>query len=176
MNVVIRKLDMDDLVPLHAIAKKTFFDTFQQQNSPENMQVYLDSELTLDKIKQEVDTQGSYFYGIEENNALVAYLKINTNEAQGKQSLDNSIEIQRIYIVESHIGKGLGKALFNFAVKQAKLFEARWLWLGVWEYNQHAITFYKKQGLTIYDQYPFYFGQDKQTDLLMRVELDSMQA
>ena len=44
----------------------------------------------------------------------------------------------------------------------------QWIWLGVWEHNHRAITFYEKMGFTIFDRHIFLLGQDVQYDWWMK--------
>jgi len=55
----------------------------------------------------------------------------------------------------------------QLALKTGKSF----LWLGVWEKNIRAISFYKEHGFVKFGKHPYYIGKDKQMDWLMRYEL-----
>ena len=46
-----------------------------------------------------------------------------------------------------------------------------YLWLGVWEKNDKAISFYKKNGFYEFGKHTFIIGEDKQTDFVMRKDL-----
>jgi len=45
------------------------------------------------------------------------------------------------------------------------------VWLGVWDQNPRAISFYKKNGFIEFDKHVFRLGNDEQTDLMMRLEI-----
>jgi ribosomal protein S18 acetylase RimI-like enzyme len=42
------------------------------------------------------------------------------------------------------------------------------VWLGVWEKNLRAISFYEKNGFIAFDQHIFQLGDDRQTDIMMK--------
>jgi len=42
------------------------------------------------------------------------------------------------------------------------------IWLGVWERNQRAISFYQKFGFEKFGEHDFVLGNDVQTDWLMK--------
>jgi ribosomal protein S18 acetylase RimI-like enzyme len=46
------------------------------------------------------------------------------------------------------------------------------VWLGVWEENKKAIQFYTKNGFVAFDQHIFKLGDDEQTDIMMRLEIN----
>jgi ribosomal protein S18 acetylase RimI-like enzyme len=60
----------------------------------------------------------------------------------------------------------------NFAFDQSKSRGFNSLWLGVWEHNTKAISFYKSLGFIPYGEHDFHLGSDRQRDILMRLELN----
>ena len=81
----------------------------------------------------------------------------------------NSLEIERIYVLESFQGKKIGQILFNKAVEITKNLNLHTIWLGVWEKNISAINFYLKNGFEKFDQHIFRLGDDEQIDYMMRL-------
>jgi ribosomal protein S18 acetylase RimI-like enzyme len=57
-------------------------------------------------------------------------------------------------------------------LETAKQFNKSYVWLGVWEENERALNFYKKNGFVEFDKHIFILGEDKQTDLMMKKILD----
>ncbi|MFN5985877.1 MAG: GNAT family N-acetyltransferase, partial [Chitinophagaceae bacterium] len=74
-----------------------------------------------------------------------------------------------IYVIQEYQGKKAGQQLYEKAIQVAKEKKAKYLWLGVWEENHKAIQFYKKNGFEVFDQHVFVLGDEKQTDLMMRL-------
>jgi ribosomal protein S18 acetylase RimI-like enzyme len=50
------------------------------------------------------------------------------------------------------------------------------VWLGVWEHNTAAIKFYQRHGFTKFGEHPYYVGNDKQMDWLMRIDLGNLKS
>ena len=71
----IRKLDITDLENLQKISITTFRETFEEVNSEEDMQKYLDENLSLERLKSELENLDSEFYFIENENKNLGYLK-----------------------------------------------------------------------------------------------------
>lgn len=165
----IRKLSLDDLASLQTLASKTFLDTFGEFNTPEDMQFYLENSLSLAQLKSELENPNSHFFGIHQDERLVAYLKLNNAEAQTENKLENALEIERIYVDSEFLGQRLGKRLFEFSMSDAKERGKEWLWLGVWDQNYHAIEFYKRQGFTKFGEHDFLLGKDEQVDYLYKL-------
>ncbi len=171
MKTTFRKVEMEDLETLQAISIETFRHTFEKDNSEENMQSYLEKACTKEQLEKELKTPGSGFFYLHVNDELAGYLKVNEGEAQTEHIDDNGLEIERIYIRTGYKRQGLGTLLLNKAVDIAKRNVRSSVWLGVWEHNQPALTFYKKMGFEQVGAHSFFMGDDEQTDFIMRKKL-----
>ncbi|WP_414842091.1 GNAT family N-acetyltransferase [Enterococcus saccharolyticus] len=167
MSLRLEKCTVNDLKTLQEISFETFNDTFAKQNSPENMNAYLDNAYTDEKLTTELQTPHSTFFFLYKDDELAGYLKVNTDEAQTEAIAVNALEIERIYIRSTHKRQGLGRYLIdqacNLAVKKGK----ETIWLGVWEHNQPARAFYQTMGFVRQGQHSFFMGDDEQTDFIM---------
>ncbi|WP_229213788.1 GNAT family N-acetyltransferase [Dyadobacter psychrotolerans] len=65
-------------------------------------------------------------------------------------------------------GKKVGQLLYEKSVEFARLQKNDYAWLGVWEENPKAIRFYEKNGFVAFSKHIFLFGQDEQTDIMMK--------
>lgn len=164
----IKECSLEDIERIKLISEKTFYETFCNENSKEDMENYLKENFSYEQIESEVKREGSIFYIVEQNKEIVAYMKINFEKAQTEKGHFNTLEIQRIYILEEYKGKGIGKSLIKIAKSIAEKNKLNYIWLGVWENNFNAIKFYEKQGFEKFDTHIFKLGDDEQTDNLMK--------
>lgn len=172
-NIEIKKVTPDNIEQLQAISKKTFIDTFSATNTEENMTKYLNQNLSLEKLSDELNDPNSEFYFAISNDNIIGYLKVNSAQSQTELKDNNAIEIERIYVLHEFHGKEVGKLLYNKAIQIAKSANAKYIWLGVWEKNPRAISFYKKNGFIEFDKHIFNLGDDKQTDIIMKLEIET---
>mgnify|MGYP002050887025 FL=1 len=171
LNIHIQPIQNTDLPTLHALSVQTFKETFEGQNTKENLEAYLKEQLSLAQIKREVSDTNTAFYFAYCKEELVGYLKLNFKEAQKEAVLNGkAFEIQRIYILQEYQGKGLGTQLFNKALQLGKAKGHQLMWLGVWEFNFKALEFYQKKGLKAFGSHVFQLGNDSQTDILMQLK------
>ncbi|WP_440870232.1 GNAT family N-acetyltransferase [Staphylococcus shinii] len=168
---MIRICKVSDTEYLKQIGKKTFGETFRSQNKKENIEAYLKTAFTSERMVEELKNPNSYFYFIYFKNELAGYLKLNLSNAQTEEIEGNNIEIERIYILRKFQKNGLGKELYKQALKLAKDLECENIWLGVWEKNENAIQFYKKLGFYKIGEHVFFMGDEKQIDFIMLKEL-----
>lgn len=169
--VTIHPLNLKNLQELIDISKKTFTETFAKDNSDEDLQKYLNDSLSLEKITSELNNKNSFFYFAKISNQIIGYLKLNTADAQTENKIPQAVEIERIYVLKEFHGKAIGQTLLNFAIEFAKKQQLDILWLGVWEHNERAISFYKKNNFIAFDKHIFKLGGDLQTDILMKLKL-----
>ncbi|QBP41270.1 GNAT family N-acetyltransferase [Paenisporosarcina antarctica] len=167
MTMTIKKCTLEDSSELQEISVETFNETFKDKNSPEQINAYLDKAFDLNQLKKELSNSSSQFFFVYFNNEVAGYLKINTYYAQSEVMGDESLEIERIYIIKKFQKQGLGKSLLNKAMEIAMEYKKKKVWLGVWEENENAIAFYKKKGFVQTDAHSFYMGDEEQVDLIM---------
>lgn len=167
----IKKIGLDQLVPLQEIGRKTFYDTFFESDSEESMKAYLATSFSTQKLTAELENPNSEFYFATQNEVVIGYLKINFGSAQTELQDGNSLEIERIYVLQDYHGKKVGQLLFEKAIAIAKDNSCSYVWLGVWEENHRALQFYSKNGFVAFDKHIFVFGDEAQTDIMMKLVL-----
>lgn len=169
--VEISLIQSNEIHELQKFSKETFIEAFSNQNSEENMRKYLDENLSIQRLSDELTNSESLFYFARMHEEIIGYLKINFGVAQTDFKEDNSIEIERVYVSEEFQGKNVGQNLLNKAIEICSEKSAHSLWLGVWEKNYKAIRFYHKNGFVEFGKHPFILGDDIQTDILMKRHL-----
>ncbi len=166
------KIGLSEIEQLREISIETFVETFKETNTQNNLQQFLNEAYSQDQLKSELENPNSEFYFAKFGNEIMGYLKINHGDAQKESIGHNALELERIYILNKFQGKKIGQILLDYTIEIAKKKNLDWVWLGVWEHNQRAINFYLKNGFVQFDQHIFTVGDDDQTDILMKLEVD----
>lgn len=170
-TIEIKKATLNDLDYLQKNGRQTFQETFSECNSQENMINYLEQGFSNEKLTAELNDNNSEFYFATLNNEVIGYLKINFGSSQTELRDSKALEIERIYVSKEFHGKSIGQLLYDKAIQIAKLKNADYVWLGVWEENPRAIRFYEKNGFVEFDKHIFKLGNDEQTDIMMKLKL-----
>ncbi len=170
-NPTIQRATETDLIDLQSISILTFCQAFEQFNTAEDMQLYLENCLSMEQLNKEMATDASSFFLAKIDNETMGYLKLNCGISDQNDLDGQGLEIERIYIVEEYHGTGIGQELYAFAIERAIEICATHLWLGVWEHNTRAIRFYEKLEFEPFGTQQFILGKDIQTDILMRLSL-----
>lgn len=171
-NIITKKIALDDLEKLQKIGRQTFEETFSESNSKENMRNYLEEGFSKEKLTAELNNKDSEFYFAILKDEVIGYLKVNFGESQTELKDSKALEIERIYVSKEFHGKSVGQILYDKAIEIAKQKGSEYVWLGVWEENPRAISFYKKNGFVEFDKHIFRLGDDEQTDIMMKMKLE----
>ena len=172
MDLNFKRIKNDKLELLRDISIKTFIETFESQNKKENIKQYLNTKMSLNNLKDELNNIDSYFYFIILKNKIIGYTKLNFESAQTEKIfIGKAFEVERIYLLSKYARKGYGRKAFEniFQIGKKKGYEK--IWLGVWEFNKNAIEFYKHLGFKIFSKHSFLLGNDNQTDLLLKINI-----
>ena len=172
-RIDVRRVSLNDIDKLQAIGRQTFFETFSAENTAEDMQKYLDEGFSEEKLAAELSNTSSEFYFALLDDSVIGYLKLNYGPSQTEMKDNNALEIERIYVLKEFHGKKVGQLLYEKAMQVAQQTNASYVWLGVWEKNPRAISFYKKNGFVEFDKHIFKLGNDEQTDIMMKRQLRS---
>lgn len=160
-----------DIDTLRALSIKTYYETFISLSAPEDMDAYLAAAYDRSKLLGELNDTNSLFFFLYADGTLAGYLKLNEAPSQSDINDPASLEIERIYVVSGFQGAGLGRYLMEQALRIAVERGKSYAWLGLWEKNEKALRFYRKNGFRPVGTHSFFMGDDEQTDYIMRREL-----
>lgn len=165
---MIEKCTANDLDTLISICRQTFSETFGRQNSQQDMDEFLDKTYNKSTLGSQLSDPKKAFYFAKDDQKVLGYLQLNLPEAQTEPDFPDSLEIQRIYIINEAKGRRLGSDFMDLAFQRAKELGLSYIWLGVWEYNFPVQKFYLDKGFHFFSSHEFILGQDRQKDLLMK--------
>ena len=171
MNLSLRLCTQGDFDTLRKLSIKTYYETFAHLNTKEDMDAYLEDAFNVERFSKELSDPNSVFYFLYCDGQIAGYLKLNEAPSQTDINDPVCLEIERIYVTGEFQGKGLGQYLMDQAIAMATGRKKKYAWLGVWEKNEKAIHFYKKNGFYKIGTHTFVMGEDVQTDYVMRKDL-----
>ena len=143
---MIRRGNINDVVLLQHIGRKTFDDAFGNTCTKEDMRGVLDLFFNSAQVALELQDESDNFFFFEQDGITKGYLRINAKHACPLESFQNrkSIELVRLYILKEFHGLGVANELMNFALDFARNNGFDLMYLSVWEYNFRARGFYEK--------------------------------
>jgi ribosomal protein S18 acetylase RimI-like enzyme len=164
----IQKVSPADAALITEISRSTFYDTYIDYNTAEDMQQFLDTYFYEENIRNELARAGNDCFVVYENDEPAGYVNLRESEAPKELAGFDVLEIARIYVVKNKIGSGVGKLLMEKSIEVAKQKNKQAIWLCVWQQNPRAIKFYERWGFEIFTNAKFILGKDIQDDWLMK--------
>jgi len=171
---MIRRGNLDDVVLLQTIGRKTFDDTFGNTCTKEDMRGVLELYFNSAQVEMELLDDTDNFFFFEDEGVVKGYMRINAKHACPLESVSNQkcVELVRLYVLQEFHGTGVANELMNFAIDFARNNGFDTMYLSVWEYNFRARGFYEKHGFVnsgVENDFPL--GTTPQTDYWFVKEL-----
>ena len=127
----IERSTLEDIEILRKVGKETFFETFYDSNTEENMDDYLRTSFSYENVKGELENRDSIFFIARYKDQVAGYMKVNFERAQTEVDYKNSLEVQRIYILKKYQRMGLGKIFIDRSIEIAKEKDLDYIWLEI---------------------------------------------
>lgn len=156
---------------LQSLMRATFTDTFGHLYPPADLTAYLDSAYAPAQLASELSDPRNYWQLVlDETDAPVAYLEcVPAHLPHPELRPDKDGEIERIYVLESQQGRGLGRKLMTLALDHlADRYGSAPQWLGVWSENLRAQDLYRGFGFEKAGEYTFPVGETQDHEFIFR--------
>ncbi|HTK31457.1 MAG TPA: GNAT family N-acetyltransferase [Candidatus Saccharimonadaceae bacterium] len=166
-TVDVRHATPADVPELAALGVRTFAAAFAGRVGDDALAQYLASAFSEAQIASELAAPGSVFLIARDGDTPVGYARVLADEPHASVPSRKAIRIVRIYVEHDRLGTGLGAALMNAVVSEARHMGGDALWLRVWEKNHRAIRFYERAGFRTCATLEFEMMGSPKTDLVM---------
>lgn len=165
--ITLREATLEDIDLIREIAGKTWFVTYRDMLSPQQMDYMFDMMYSIKSIKRQMTELNHFFFIAILKGDPLGYVSV---EQQG----DALFHLHKLYIMPEGQGKGIGKILikkaFDFAKENSKGKECA-LELNMNRDNK-ALFFYEKMGMRIIDKGDFHIGNGYyMNDYILRIDL-----
>lgn len=163
----IRTADQTDASRLAELAERTFRDTFEAMNTPEDMALHCAAHYGEAVQSRELADPGTAILVSEHEGRLIGFAQLRWDPPPACVRAERPAELQRLYVRRDWHGEKVAQGLMAAALDLAAAGGADQIWLGVWENNPRAIAFYRKWGFLEVGEHTFPLGTDLQRDLVM---------
>lgn len=163
----IRKAKPGDAERLAKVAERTFREAFGALTADKEMAVHCRASYGEAVQAGEISNPNMITLLAEEEGWLVGFAQLRWGDAPDCISGSSPGEIQRLYVLNEWHGKGVAQDLMNACLEQIETHGSKVVWLGVWEQNPRAISFYRKFGFMEVGDQVFFLGSEAQKDVIM---------
>jgi diamine N-acetyltransferase len=167
MDLTIRRGVPADAMLLADLAASTFGETFADENRPEDMALHVSRAFGVSQQQAELANPKMTTLLAEVDGQPAGYAQLRTSAMPDCVRGIRPLELWRFYVAAPWHGRGVARALMQGVEEEARGRKAQTLWLGVWERNERAKSFYRKCGFRDVGSQVFVLGTDAQTDRIM---------
>ncbi len=165
-EIAISEVTENELQELAVLCAETFYNTYYQQNTVEDMELYISLNFTVAHIQMEFHNPLVTIFVARYGKKLVGYIKLlQVNTSYVSEGM--GLEIARFYVDEQYQKFKIGRNLMNKVNEVLFNKKLNYLWLGVWQKNISAIAIYQHMGFQIIGNKTFILGADVQHDFIM---------
>lgn len=157
---------------LAAMAKRCFTDAFGSLYRASDLAAFLDSAFGVGGLPSHIDDPDFAVRLATDDAAIVGFAKVGPNALPFPDAeTANAVELYQLYVLGSHHGDGVGPALMDWAIAEARARGADTLALTVYVDNHRAQAFYRRYGFVDVGRFDFPVGEHVDEDRLMVLAL-----
>ena len=152
----LKKATPKDIIDLKKICIEAYSLNFYDHWNTGGFEWYLDKEFSTEKLLLDLTDIITDYYFIQHKSQTVGFIKIR-NKSYSDLQIENTIELQKIYVLPEYKGFGIGKLALKEIIQIAQEQGKKHIVLDVIDTNKNAIAFYEKLG--------FYFHSKTTLDI-----------
>lgn len=146
---MLEKVSINDILELQKICLDSYSQIFANHWTENGLELYLEREFGTRRLKLELTDDNYEYHFIKKNGKNVGFIKINYKSSDELSELDNC-ELEKIYILPSYSGMGIGKTAMTAIINQVQQKTKKVFFLCVIDTNKNAIAFYENLGFEFY--------------------------
>lgn len=142
--MLILEAGIDDIWIIQSLAERIWEKTYKTIITADQISYMMEMMYSTSSLEKQINEDGQYYLLAKDGDEYVGYLSYEMNYDE-----EPFIKIQKIYVLSSAQGKGIGTLLIDEVLTTAKENKADRIKLNVNRDNNRAINFYKRNGFNI---------------------------
>lgn len=174
MSVILRPADSADAPALARLGHESFVAAFGHLYSPENLAAFLKQVHSPEVVAGEIadPTLTHRLATDERDGGLIGYCKLRQPcHYEEFTRAANPIELGQLYSDPARTGEGIGAALMDWALDEARARGCDAILLSVWSENFGAQRFYQRYGFRHVADIDFWVGTHRDDEFLYELRL-----
>lgn len=171
-ELILRAATVADIPALSQLGSDSFVVKFGDMYKPEDLAAFLDEMHSPAALAGEMADPERRYRLAEIDGALVGYCKLAIPSSLTEyHDAARPIEIKQLYTAPGLTGKGIGAALMDWAIAEARAYGADAIQLSVWSGNTDAQRFYARYGFAKAADIEFWVGEQCDEEFLFALRL-----
>lgn len=171
-NLVLRDAFPGDAADLARLGRDSFVAKFGHLYRPRDLAAFLNEAHSEEAVAAEIANPDRLYRLVESGGGLVAYCKLGLACGWPRHSRgDKTIELKQLYTAPGLSGQGIGTALMDWALAEARGRGADEIQLSVWSGNEDAQRFYARYGFEKVADITFRVGEQVDEEFLFSLLL-----
>ncbi|HEY8603993.1 GNAT family N-acetyltransferase [Tsuneonella suprasediminis] len=172
--MLLRPASTTDIPALVELSRKCFVAAFGHLYAPEDLQSFLDTERSAEKLGAAIRDPDTGVVLAEDSADLIGYcimyFDASFPERPAPQPARAAI-LSQLYCVPQATGRGVGAALIEWAIGEAGMREREAIQLSVYSENFGAQRFYQRYGFAKVADIAFWVGSHRDDEFLYELTL-----
>jgi ribosomal protein S18 acetylase RimI-like enzyme len=170
--MILRPATHEDVPALARFGSDTFCAAFGHLYRPEDLALFLDQVYSETSVREEVAGDQCIHQLACDGADLLGYVKLRYPSWYAKHSdARDAIALGQLYTAPARIGEGIGAALMEWALAEARQRGHDAIQLSVWAENFGAQRFYGRYGFAKIADIDFWVGQQRDDEFLYELRL-----
>lgn len=153
--ISIEKADESHAHLLSELAEITFIESHGTSAKEEDINNFITEKYNPETFAAELIDSKNNFHLIYYQDRLTGFSNIIYNFPYADGKIEPLAKLERIYILKEFYDLKLGYQLMEFNIALARENGQKGIWLFVWQENERAIKFYKKNGFEVIGSFEY---------------------
>jgi GNAT superfamily N-acetyltransferase len=147
MSIQIKACQPSDNALLSEVAIKAYNDHYLYLWD-DGGEFYRHANFTTEQFEKQMNDLNTQFYLIYKDEQAVGFLKLNIHQAFQNYTEQQALELERIYLMKSATGQGIGAKVMDFVLSLAKEKQKTIVWLKSMD-SSPSVKFYQQHGFVV---------------------------
>ena len=170
--LILRTATAADIPALSALGRDSFVAKFGTLYRPQDLATFLAETHSPEVVARELARADRPYRLAEIDGALAGYCKLAIPSTLAEHhDARRPIEIKQLYTAPHLTGRGIGAALMDWALAEARAHHADAIQLSVWSGNPDAQRFYARYGFAKAGDIAYWVGEQRDEEFLFVLHL-----
>lgn len=170
--MILRPAYLNDAEALATLGRESFCAAFAHLYKAEDLDPFLEQVYSERAVAEEIADPACIHRLADDGGALAGYCKMRDPSWYADHSdAARPIALGQLYTDPARTGQGIGAALMEWAIAEARERGCDAIQLSVWSENYGAQRFYQRYGFTKIADIDFYVGNHRDDELLYELRL-----